>query len=114
MTPRDIYRIDLGNMIQINQQTGNERPIRRINIEEQNQQYQKYIWQWQRGKDFIPFNATTSNEMERLFQAGATEYKFKNPHNNQRYTIEFNQLKQYNDSTKNARNIRRVINTDSL
>ena len=112
MTSRDIYYIDLREKTQTNRQTGNKRPIRRINIEEQNQQYQKYVWEWQRGKDFRRFNAKTSNEMERLFQAGASEYKFKNPHNNQMYTIKFNQLKQYNDSTKNARNIRRVINTD--
>ena len=112
MTSRDIYYIDLRRKIQTNPQTRNTRPIRRINIEEQNQQYQKYVWEWQRGKDFRRFNAKTSNEMERLFQAGASEYKFKNPHNNQMYTIKFNQLKQYNDSTKNARNIRRVINTD--
>ena len=112
MTSRDIYHIDLRRKIQTNPQTRNTRPIRRINIEEQNQQYQKYVWEWQRGKDFRRFNAKTSNEMERLFQAGASEYKFKNPHNNQMYTIKFNQLKQYNDSTKNARNIRRVINTD--
>ena len=112
MTSRDIYCIDLREKTQTNRQTGNKRPIRRINIEEQNQQYQKYLWEWQRGKDFRRFNAKTSNEMERLFQAGASEYKFKNPHNNQMYTIKFNQLKQYNDSTKNARNIRRVINTD--
>lgn len=112
MTSRDIYYIDLRRKIQTNPQTRNKRPIRRINIEEQNQQYQKYVWEWQRGKDFRRFNAKTSNEMERLFQAGASEYKFKNPHNNQMYTIKFNQLKQYNDSTKNARNIRRVINTD--
>lgn len=112
MTSRDIYYIDLREKTQTNRQTGNKRPIRRINIEEQNQQYQKYLWEWQRGKDFRRFNAKTSNEMERLFQAGASEYKFKNPHNNQMYTIKFNQLKQYNDSTKNARNIRRVINTD--
>ena len=112
MTSRDIYYIDLRRKIQTNPQTRNTRPIRRINIEEQNQQYQKYVWEWQRGKDFRRFNAKTSNEMERLFHAGASEYKFKNPHNNQMYTIKFNQLKQYNDSTKNARNIRRVINTD--
>ena len=112
MTSRDIYYIDLREKTQTNRQTGNKRPIRRINIEEQNQQYQKYVWEWQRGKDFRRFNAKTSNEMERLFQAGASEYKFKNPHNNQMYTIKFNQLKQYNDSTKNARNIRRVLNID--
>ena len=123
MTSRNIYYIDLKEKTQTNQRTGNERPIRRQNIKdsnetkyykEQNAQYQKYIWEWQRGKDFRRFNATTSNEMERLFQTGATEYKFKNSHNNQMYTIKFNQLKQYNDSTKNARNIRRMLNINQL
>lgn len=130
MTSRDTYRIDLLKRTQTNVRTDNARPIRRIietyeiqentakkkhkkkSIKDLNQtnHYEKqYRWEWQCGKNFKPYIPTVSNEMEIAYKTGAHEYKYTNLHNNQTYTIKFKQLKQYNDNTKNARNIRRTL-----
>eukprot|EP00484_Ammonia_sp_Unknown_P024717 CAMPEP_0197031780 /NCGR_PEP_ID=MMETSP1384-20130603/10669_1 /TAXON_ID=29189 /ORGANISM="Ammonia sp." /LENGTH=984 /DNA_ID=CAMNT_0042461355 /DNA_START=35 /DNA_END=2989 /DNA_ORIENTATION=+ len=64
-------------------------------------------WQWQKDNgDFVDYDAKISKDMELLYEHNAPTYPYKR--NNQVYTVNFNDMKQYNDKSKGSRDIRRV------